>query len=149
MGEKRYMISDASRMLGVESHVLRYWEEELNIVIPRNEMGHRYYTDNHINLLKNVRDLKNQGYGLRTIKMMLTDPDTKEGKNNNCRNNMALTATAVSAPVLKEQMKVETIESSESKMEQFQAIMDKVVSKALKSSTANLGKEVSGNREAM
>ena len=39
MGEKRYMISDASRMLGVESHVLRYWEEELNIVIPRNEMG--------------------------------------------------------------------------------------------------------------
>ena len=57
-------------------------------------MGHRYYTDNHINLLKNVRDLKNQGYGLRTIKMMLTDPDTKEGKNNNCRNNMALTATA-------------------------------------------------------
>ena len=132
MGEKRYMISDASRMLGVESHVLRYWEEELNIVIPRNEMGHRYYTDNHINLLKNVRDLKNQGYGLRTIKMMLTDPDTKEGKNNNCRNNMALTATAVSAPVLKEQMKVETIESSESKMEQFQAIMDKVVSKALK-----------------
>ena len=145
MGEKRYMISDASRMLGVESHVLRYWEEELNIVIPRNEMGHRYYTDNHINLLKNVRDLKNQGYGLRTIKMMLTDPDTKEGKNNNCRNNMALTATAVSAPVLKEQMKVETIESSESKMEQFQAIMDKVVSKAIKKSAGELGKEVSGN----
>ena len=52
MGEKRYMISDASKMLGVESHVLRYWEEELNVVIPRNEMGHRYYTDHHINLLK-------------------------------------------------------------------------------------------------
>ena len=58
---------------------------------------------------------------------------------------MALTATAVSAPVLKEQMEVETIESSESKMEQFQAIMDKVVSKALKKSAGELGKEVSGN----
>ncbi|MFR4319187.1 MAG: MerR family transcriptional regulator [Eubacterium sp.] len=77
MGEKRYIISDASKMLGVESHVLRYWEEELNVVIPRNEMGHRYYTDNHINLLKNVRDLKEQGYSLRTIKMMLTDPDDR------------------------------------------------------------------------
>ena len=54
MGEKRYIISDASKMLGVESHVLRYWEEELNVSIPRNEMGHRYYTENHINLLKNV-----------------------------------------------------------------------------------------------
>ena len=43
MGEKRYIISDASKMLGVESHVLRYWEEELNVSIPRNEMGHRYY----------------------------------------------------------------------------------------------------------
>ena len=34
MGEKRYIISDASKMLNVESHVLRYWEEELEIKIP-------------------------------------------------------------------------------------------------------------------
>ena len=39
MGEKRYIISDASKMLNVESHVLRYWEEELEIKIQRNEMG--------------------------------------------------------------------------------------------------------------
>ena len=38
-GKEITLISDASRMLGVESHVLRYWEEELNIVIPRNEWG--------------------------------------------------------------------------------------------------------------
>lgn len=38
MEEKRYIISDASKMLNVESHVLRYWEEELAINIPRNEM---------------------------------------------------------------------------------------------------------------
>ena len=61
MSDKRYIISDASKMLDVESHVLRYWEEELEIKIPRNEMGHRYYTENHINLLRNVRDLKIRG----------------------------------------------------------------------------------------
>lgn len=94
MGEKRYIISDASKMLGVESHVLRYWEEELNVVIPRNEMGHRYYTDNHINLLKNVRDLKNQGYSLRTIKMMLTDPDVRDGESRNARASMTMPLTA-------------------------------------------------------
>lgn len=139
MGEKRYMISDASKMLGVESHVLRYWEEELNVVIPRNEMGHRYYTDNHINLLKNVRDLKEQGYSLRTIKMMLTDPDDRE--NARTRTVMPLTATEVGAPI-----GTQSVENApNTKMEQFQAIMDKIVSKALKSSTIDLGKEVSGN----
>ena len=40
--EKGYMISDASKMLEVENHVLRYWEEELDLPIPRNELGHRY-----------------------------------------------------------------------------------------------------------
>ena len=109
MGEKRYIISDASKMLGVESHVLRYWEEELNVVIPRNEMGHRYYTDHHINLLKNVRDLKNQGYSLRTIKMMLTDPDEAKKEGRNARENMSmpLTAREVSAPVMQQAVNVE------------------------------------------
>lgn len=164
MGEKRYIISDASKMLGVESHVLRYWEEELNVMIPRNEMGHRYYTDNHINLLKNVRDLKNQGYSLRTIKMMLTDPDDRKKDGQNSRTGMAmpLTAREVSMPMMQQPVSVENtrvasrygnvagdmvVEQSGqgSKMEQFQAIMDKVVCKALKASASELGKEVSGN----
>ena len=29
MSETRYMISDAARQVGVETHVLRNWEEEL------------------------------------------------------------------------------------------------------------------------
>lgn len=161
MGEKRYIISDASKMLGVESHVLRYWEEELNVVIPRNEMGHRYYTDHHINLLKNVRDLKNQGYSLRTIKMMLTDPDERKSENYNARTEMSmpLTAREVGMP-MRQAINVENSpvvsgsgngaaiveqEAQGSKMEQFQAIMDKVVCKALKASASELGKEVSGN----
>lgn len=164
MGEKRYIISDASKMLGVESHVLRYWEEELNVRIPRNEMGHRYYTDNHINLLKNVRDLKNQGYSLRTIKMMLTDPDDRkrDGQNGRVGMSMPLTAREVAMPTMQQPVGVQNmsvvggygnmagdmvVEQSGqgSKMEQFQAIMDKVVCKALKASAAELGKEVSGN----
>ena len=147
MGEKRYIISDASKMLGVESHVLRYWEEELNVKIPRNEMGHRYYTDNHINLLKNVRDLKNQGYSLRTIKMMLTDPDERENRRTNGGNRieLPLTATEVKSPTTTGKSSIIVEDSNGSKMEQFQALMDKVVCKALKASASELGKEVSGN----
>lgn len=46
MNETRYLISDASKQLKVEPHVLRYWEEELNMPIKRNELGHRYYLEN-------------------------------------------------------------------------------------------------------
>ena len=48
MEKVRYMISDAAALAGVETHVLRYWEEELDLTIPRNEMGHRYYTRENI-----------------------------------------------------------------------------------------------------
>ena len=55
MADTHYLISDASRKVDVESHVLRYWEEELEMNIPRNEMGHRYYTELHIRLLEASR----------------------------------------------------------------------------------------------
>ena len=38
MEKVRYMISDAARMVALEQHVLRYWEDELQLDIPRNEM---------------------------------------------------------------------------------------------------------------
>ena len=53
MSEIRYMISDAARQVGVEAHVLRSWEEELDIKVGRTELGHRYYTDKTIYIMKN------------------------------------------------------------------------------------------------
>lgn len=71
MAENRYMISDASKQVNVEAHVLRYWEEELGLEIPRNELGHRYYTDDLIKLFCRIRDLKDSGYQLKAIKLVL------------------------------------------------------------------------------
>ena len=50
MGEVHYMISEAAKRVNVETHVLRYWEEELSLSIGRTEMGHRYYTEDDIQL---------------------------------------------------------------------------------------------------
>ena len=61
MAEVHYLISDASRKVDVEAHVLRYWEDELELKIPRNEMGHRFYTEFHIRLFKQIKDLKAKG----------------------------------------------------------------------------------------
>ena len=73
MDQIRYMISDASRLVEVESHVLRYWEEELELPIARNEMGHRYYTEDDIQLLKHIKKLKERGYQLKAIKMDISE----------------------------------------------------------------------------
>ena len=35
MGEVHYMISEAAKRVNVETHVLRYWEEELSLSIGR------------------------------------------------------------------------------------------------------------------
>ena len=71
MAEIHYLISDASKKVDVEAHVLRYWEEELELSIPRNEMGHRFYTDYHIRLVRQVKSLKEKGYQLKAIKAAL------------------------------------------------------------------------------
>lgn len=73
MEEKRYIISDASKLIEVEAHVLRYWEEELDISIPRNEMGHRYYTDFYIDLFKKIKELKDSGFQLKAIKILVPE----------------------------------------------------------------------------
>ena len=44
MAERRYSISQAGRLVGVENHVLRYWEDELHLEIPRDRKNQRYYT---------------------------------------------------------------------------------------------------------
>lgn len=80
MAEIHYLISDASKKVDVEAHVLRYWEEELELAIPRNDMGHRYYTDYHIRLFKQVKMLKEKGYQLKAIKAALGKSLQSEGK---------------------------------------------------------------------
>lgn len=69
--QTRYMISDAARKVAVESHVLRYWEEELGIPIKRNELGHRYYTEEDVIQFKEIKALKEQGLQLKAIRMIL------------------------------------------------------------------------------
>lgn len=77
MRDVRYMISEASKLVDVEQHTLRYWEDELELEIPRNEMGHRYYMKTDIELLKAIKVFKNKGYQLRAIKMLIPEIQQK------------------------------------------------------------------------
>ena len=139
--EKRYMISDASKMVDVESHVLRYWEEELLIEIPRNEMGHRYYTNFHIELMKKVKDLKERGFQLKAIRMLV--PELCDGREDNMDTLAIMKEELGGVEEIKSQNADVQTQKQPSKMEQFEAIIGNIVSKALKENNAELGKEVS------
>lgn len=85
MEKVRYMISDAARMVALEQHVLRYWEDELQLDIPRNEMGHRYYTDDNIKEILRIKDLREKGYQLKAIRMYLKKEKRNEEKEQEAR----------------------------------------------------------------
>ena len=73
MGDVHYMISEAAKQVNMEPHVLRHWEEELDLEIGRTEMGHRYYTEEDVRLFNCIRELKEQGMLLKELKDLIPD----------------------------------------------------------------------------
>ena len=82
MDETHYSISEAGKLVGVESHVLRYWEDELQLEIPRNGKSHRYYTELHIRLFQKIKELKEKGYQLKAIEQVLKKMIDGEDEGN-------------------------------------------------------------------
>ncbi|PSR02996.1 MAG: MerR family transcriptional regulator [Bacteroidetes bacterium SW_8_64_56] len=53
-----YSIGEVSEKIGQEPHVLRYWEEEFDVLTPRkNRSGRRVYTDEDIQIVERIRHL--------------------------------------------------------------------------------------------
>lgn len=68
--DKIYQVSEAAEALETEVYTLRYWENQLGLEVPRNAAGHRYYEEAQIVMFRNVKRLKEAGFGLRQIKAM-------------------------------------------------------------------------------
>jgi DNA-binding transcriptional MerR regulator len=160
MEEIRYMISEASKRIDVEAHVLRYWEDELELQIARNEMGHRYYKDNDIELLKTIKHLKEQGFQLKAVKMLLPNlgkldtldsqtmirlKDDLNGKvielwrEDNMQENED--GTSLISGVEKQEIN----EQPSNKMGQFKAIMNQIILSALQENNIVLSEEIGLN----
>lgn len=78
MNQEMLLISEAAKRVEVETHVLRYWEEELQLPIKRNEMGHRYYTMEDVKRFQEIKRLKEQGLQLKAIRTVIQKGDTGE-----------------------------------------------------------------------
>lgn len=71
MKEQLYRISDVAAMLNIKSHVIRNWENELGIETPRSDSGYRFYTEDTVSMLKLVKRLKDIGFSLKQIRLLL------------------------------------------------------------------------------
>ena len=156
MEKVRYMISDAADMVHVETHVLRYWEEELELAIPRNEMGHRYYTRENIKEFQKIKELKEQGYQLKAIRMILHTGKLPEQSTGdwyvNTMDEEPLMRPANSAasdlpaprPLSKLQKPLEEplSLSPEERMAQFRELMSDIVGQAISQNNEALSEQI-------
>ncbi len=161
MQEMRYMISDTAKKVEVEAHVLRYWEEELSLNIARNEMGHRYYTAKDIQVFLNIKKLKEQGFQLKTIKMVLPELEN-ENVDNIIKRQEELNREAENAfysyhqspvpyqpaqpqPVQPQPVQQAAVSNMDDKMQQFQMILGNIVAQAIQNNNESLSKNIGDN----
>lgn len=173
MSEIHYLISDASKKVDVEAHVLRYWEDELKLDIPRNEMGHRYYTELHIRLFRQVKVLKEKGYQLKAIKSALdrvmeagedlivsdevleedmekalkecaaVSEAEKEKTAEEAENSQGAAGENAELAAVSRADSVAVVMTAEEKMEQFQEIMNHIIGRALEANNEKLSQDIS------
>ncbi|WP_152802479.1 helix-turn-helix domain-containing protein [Alkalibaculum sporogenes] len=78
MGLKKHTISEVATLLDYEAHVLRFYEREFNIAVPRNKNNRRQYTTKEIETFQYIKTLKEQGYNNNQIKQILKSPTVEE-----------------------------------------------------------------------
>ena len=110
MVKEKYLINEAAKEVHVESHVLRYWEEELALPIKRNEQGHRIYTQEDIDRFIVIKELKDQGLQLKAVRTVLDQIHSDRGGEEDMRTGnpfaqKQLTKISRSGEVKMEEMK--------------------------------------------
>lgn len=165
-----YLISEAAHLADVEPHVLRYWEEELELSIPRNELGHRYYTEQHIEMFRKIKIFKERGYQLKAIRANLygdkqtapiiagedggilyispeyeelhRDKSDYEGEGKALQNNCEVISASHEACKSAGLAAVNEENARELKMQEFRSIMTGIVCDAVAINNEKLTKDV-------
>lgn len=124
-------ISEAAKKLHVGAHVLRFWEDELHLQIPRNKMGHRFYSTKEMQLLEQIIQMKKEGYSLKEIESEISPP---------------ISSQVIPYPV--ENTSLENTDTEQAAMEntdkmlQFKTILGRIVSDAIRENSDMLTTDI-------
>lgn len=145
MNQIHYIISDAAKALHVEPHVLRYWEDELSLKIPRNKMGHRIYGEKEIELFRQIMKWKEEGLALKEIQkkciqanatFSATPPNQPEHENNVIIQYPQENTTATTGV---------NATTGGDKMQQFKQILGRIVSDAIRDNSTELTTDIASH----
>lgn len=124
-----YTISEAAKLMNVEPHVLRYWEDELHLNIARNSMGHRIYTDDDLKTFKSIQHLKANHISLKDIRSQLPAASTA--------------SPAAVYPSADGSVKNPDNPSSGDKMTQFKTILTNIIKDAMSENSKEMSDHIS------
>ncbi len=72
-GGRFYTIREVAERLGLEPHVIRYWEKEFPQLKPVRLAGRRFYREEHLRLLKKIKKLLyEEGYTIAGARKALS-----------------------------------------------------------------------------
>lgn len=132
--ETRYTVRQAAEMTGIKAYVMRYWEDELDLHIQRNELGHRYYTGSDIQLFMNIKELKKRGLQLRAIRDLI--PQILYTAANTDKNNIQLLEGETEEISSQDSSNItEKAEKNvtDPKILEFQAILERLITQEIRS----------------
>lgn len=94
---EEYSIKEISEITGFKPHVIRFYEKEFQLNIPRNESNRRIFTYQELEKLQYIKSLKEKGLTNRQIKQVLESPEIiiNEIDDSFCTNEIATTSLSV------------------------------------------------------
>lgn len=133
VAEQKFMISDAAKMVAVEAHVLRFWEEELELTIGRTEQGHRYYTRENLEVFQKIKELKEEGLQLKAIKTILKELEKREKPEE---------AAEETEKEEEDAHQLELVQKNTEKLRQFELLVTDIVDKVVKENNEFLQSQI-------
>lgn len=145
MVETMYFISEAAKEVKVENHVLRYWEEELNLPVKRNEQGHRYYTKEDIERFIYIKQLKEEGLQLKAIRNLLEKQGVVEEKTIDpvVKKNVSPQLMILNSNKLKPKRTFDVVdEDKQEKAYRLQMLLKAMIAEAVSENNRELGNDI-------
>ncbi len=145
MVETMYFISEAAKEVKVENHVLRYWEEELNLPVKRNEQGHRYYTKEDIERFIYIKQLKEEGLQLKAIRNLLEKQGVVDEKTIDpvVKKNVSPQLMILNSNKLKPKRTFDVVdEDKQEKAYRLQMLLKAMIAEAVSENNRELGNDI-------
>lgn len=86
-----YSITEVSREIDEETHILRYWQKEFPQLNPKkNSAGNRVYSENDLNIVRQIKSLiRDEKLSLAGAKAKMAELHSSVNKNESSNNSLS------------------------------------------------------------